>query len=51
MYINNVNLYLNTSISLIFVVIIRYFAYRFKINLPVVELNNKKENKVNKLIN
>lgn len=51
MYINNVNLYLNTSISLIFVVIIRYFAYRFKINLPVVELNSKEVNKEDKLIN
>lgn len=40
MYINNVNIYFSTIVSILLVVVIRYLAFRFKIDLPHVELNN-----------
>ena len=40
MYINNVNIYFSTISSILFVVIIRYLAFRYRINLPHVELNS-----------
>ena len=51
MYINNVNIYINTTISISFVVLVRYLAYRFKINLPVVDLSHKEKKDENNMIN
>ena len=51
MYINNVNIYINTTISIAFVVLVRYLAYRFKINLPVVDLSHKEKKDENNMIN
>jgi len=36
---NNVDIRISTVFCLLFIVLIRYFAYKFRINLPHVELN------------
>lgn len=46
MYLNNVNLYVTTIISIIFVVIVRVIAYRFQVNLPSVDLTSKKHQEI-----
>ena len=46
MYLNNVNLYVTTIISIVFVVIVRVIAYRFQVNLPSVDLTSKKHQEI-----
>ncbi len=38
LYINNVNIYLSVFSVLLFVVVLRFLSYKFKINLPRVDL-------------
>ena len=45
MYLNGLNLYLATIITIVFIVVIRTLAYKFEINLPQVNLSNKKHDK------
>lgn len=43
LYVNNCNIYASTIISLVIVVIIRYLAFKFEIDLPHVTLDEHKE--------
>ncbi len=45
LYLNGCNLYFATLITIIFIVVIRTLAYKFEINLPSVDLSNKKHDK------
>lgn len=45
MYLKGANLYLATILTVIFTVLIRTLAYKFEINLPQVNLSNKKHDK------
>lgn len=40
-YINNVNIYLSVFLVLLFVVVLRFLSYKFKINLPRVDLKDE----------
>ncbi len=41
LFINNVNIYLSVFITLTFVVVVRFLSYKFKINLPRVEIKDE----------
>ncbi len=40
-YVNNVNIYLSVFLVLLFVVVLRFLSYKFKINLPRVDIKDE----------